>query len=60
MTVTFDACDAGTEVTVEHVQIPEHSKTGHAAGWDAASTASPHTPDPLSSPGIREPPDCSV
>ena len=36
VTVTFDACDAGTEVTVEHVQIPdEHSKTGHAAGWAA-------------------------
>lgn len=34
VTVTFDACDGGTEVTVEHVQIPdEHSRTGHAAGW---------------------------
>lgn len=36
VTVTFDARDAGTEVTVEHVQIPdEHSRTGHAAGWAA-------------------------
>ena len=36
VTVTFDACDAGTEVTVEHVQISdEHSKTEHSAGWAA-------------------------
>ena len=36
VTVTFDACDTGTEVTVEHVQIPdERLKTNHAAGWAA-------------------------
>ena len=36
VTVTFEACEAGTEVNVEQGQIPdEHSKTGHAAGWAA-------------------------
>jgi uncharacterized protein YndB with AHSA1/START domain len=36
VTVTFDACDAGTEVTVEHVQIPARRlKREHAAGWAA-------------------------
>jgi len=36
VTVTFAACGAGTEVTVEHVQIlDEHSKAEHAAGWAA-------------------------
>jgi uncharacterized protein YndB with AHSA1/START domain len=36
VTVTFDACDAGTEVTVEHLQISgENSRTEHAAGWTA-------------------------
>lgn len=36
MTVTFTPCEGGTEVTVEHVQIPdERVRTEHAAGWDA-------------------------
>jgi uncharacterized protein YndB with AHSA1/START domain len=49
VTVTFAACEGGTEVTVEHVQIPdEHSRTEHAAGWAACldrladSAAGPH------------------
>lgn len=36
VTVTFAARDAGTKITVEHVQIhDEHSKAEHAAGWTA-------------------------
>jgi uncharacterized protein YndB with AHSA1/START domain len=36
VTVTFAACDGGTEVTIEHVQISdERSRTEHAAGWAA-------------------------
>jgi uncharacterized protein YndB with AHSA1/START domain len=36
VTVTFTPCEGGTEVTVEHVQIPdERVRTEHAAGWDA-------------------------
>src|SRR5262249_46569048 len=36
VTVTFAACDAGTQVTVEHIQIrDERSKTEHTAGWAA-------------------------
>jgi uncharacterized protein YndB with AHSA1/START domain len=36
VTVTFDACDGGTEVTVEHVQIPDQRlKKEHSAGWAA-------------------------
>jgi Activator of Hsp90 ATPase homolog 1-like protein len=36
VTVSVAACDGGTEVTVEHVQIhDEHMKAEHAAGWAA-------------------------
>ena len=36
VTVTFAACAAGTEVTVEHVQIPDHNaRAEHGAGWTA-------------------------
>jgi uncharacterized protein YndB with AHSA1/START domain len=36
VTVTFAAAGAGTEVTVEHVQIhDERSRDEHAAGWAA-------------------------
>lgn len=36
VTVSFAACDGGTVVTVEHVQIhDEHTKAEHAAGWAA-------------------------
>jgi uncharacterized protein YndB with AHSA1/START domain len=34
--VTFAACQGGTEVTVEHLQISDAgSRTEHAAGWAA-------------------------
>ena len=36
VTVTFVPREGGTEVTVEHEQIPdERSRTEHAAGWTA-------------------------
>ena len=36
VTVTFAACDGGTEITVEHVKIlDERSRAEHAAGWAA-------------------------
>jgi uncharacterized protein YndB with AHSA1/START domain len=36
VTVTFTACAAGTEVTVEHVQIRDQgARAEHDAGWTA-------------------------